>query len=92
VFIRPHALRHGWERDRIMAEITARGVQCFSGSCSEIYLEKAFPVELRPSKRFSVARELGETSLMFLVHPALTPEHIAMTCNVVKQVMREATR
>ena len=51
----------------------------FSGSCSEIYLERAFPPEWRPQQRLAVARELGETSLMFLVHPTLRPEHIAQT-------------
>jgi dTDP-4-amino-4,6-dideoxygalactose transaminase len=92
VFVRPDALRHGWDRDRILAEINGRGVQCFSGSCSEIYLEKAFPAALRPANRLPVARELGETSLMFLVHPTLKPEYISVTCEVVKEVMHEATR
>jgi dTDP-4-amino-4,6-dideoxygalactose transaminase len=90
-FVRPEALRAGWSRDRILAEINARGVPCFSGSCSEIYLEKAFPVVWRPARRLPVARELGETSLMFLVHPTLKQEHIALTCEVAKQVMHEAT-
>jgi dTDP-4-amino-4,6-dideoxygalactose transaminase len=53
-------------------------------------LEKAFPPEWRPQQRLAVARELGETSLMFLVHPTLRPEHIAQTCEVVRQVMHEA--
>jgi dTDP-4-amino-4,6-dideoxygalactose transaminase len=91
-FVRPEALREGWNRDRIIATIVARGVPCFSGSCSEIYLEKAFPPALRPKSRLPVARELGETSLMFLVHPTLEPEEIALTCEVVRQVMHRATR
>jgi dTDP-4-amino-4,6-dideoxygalactose transaminase len=90
VFVRPEALRAGWSRDRILAEITARGVPCFSGSCSEIYLEKAFPPEWRPRERLAVARELGETSLMFLVHPTLTEEHIRATCAAVEKVMSTA--
>jgi dTDP-4-amino-4,6-dideoxygalactose transaminase len=91
-FVRPEALRAGWSRDRILAEITARGIPCFSGSCSEIYLEKAFPAEWRPESRLPVARELGETSLMFQVHPTLRPEQIARTCEVLRQVMHEATK
>jgi hypothetical protein len=91
-FVRLEAVREGWDRDRIAAEIVARGVPCFSGSCSEVYLEKAFPSEMRPAERLPVARELGETSLMFLVHPTLTPEHIALTCKAVTQVMEKATR
>lgn len=91
VFVRPERLRPGWTRDRIMAEITASGVPCFSGSCSEIYLEKAFSQEIRPKEPLPVARELGETSLMFLVHPTLADKHIDFTCQIVERVMRNAT-
>jgi dTDP-4-amino-4,6-dideoxygalactose transaminase len=90
-FVRPEALRAGWNRDRILAEIATQGIPCFSGSCSEIYLEKAFPVEWRPESRLPVARELGETSLMFLVHPTLTEEHIRAACVAVEKVMSAAT-
>jgi hypothetical protein len=90
-FVRPEMLRSGWSRDRILAEISAHEVPCFSGSCSEIYLEKAFPAEWRPKNRLPVARELGETSLMFQVHPTLTSEQISKTCEVLKQVMQQAT-
>jgi dTDP-4-amino-4,6-dideoxygalactose transaminase len=90
--VRPEALRPEWSRDRIMEAIKAEGIPCLSGSCSEIYLEKAFPPEWRPQKRLAVAREQGETSLMFLVHPTLTPEQIIQTCEVVRQVMHEATK
>lgn len=90
-FVRPELLRTGWTRDRIAAAVCARGVPCYTGSCSEVYLEKAFPDELRPPERLPVARELGETSLMFLVHPTLTDEQIALTCEAVEEVMYEAT-
>lgn len=91
-FVRPEALGANWSRDRILAEISARGIPCFSGSCSEIYLEKAFPIEWRPENRLPVARELGETSIMFPVHPTLTREQMAHTCEVVREVMHRATR
>lgn len=91
-FVIPSALRHNWDRDRIQAEIIKEGIPCFSGSCSEIYLEKAFPTEMRPKQRLPVARELGETSLMFQVHPTLTREEIARTCEAVGHVMRKAAR
>jgi dTDP-4-amino-4,6-dideoxygalactose transaminase len=92
VFLRPEFLREDWNRNRIMTEINAAGVPCASGSCSEIYLEGAFPPEMRPSRRLVVAEELGATSLMFLVHPTLTDTHIDMACSVVKEVMRCAVR
>lgn len=91
-FVRPEALRTGWGRDRIQTAIVDAGVPCFSGSCSEIYLEKAFLLDMRPRNRLPIARELGDTSLMFLVHPTLGHDQIAETCEVVTKVMREATR
>jgi len=91
VFVRPERLRQGWTRDRIMSEIVAAGVPCFSGSCSEIYREQAFSPEMRPASYLPVARELGEASLMFLVHPTLLCSHIEMTCDVVRRVMKLAT-
>jgi len=91
VFVEPTALKSDWDRDRILNEITAKGVPCFSGSCSEVYLEKAFDdTGWRPVERLPVAKKLGETSLMFLVHPTLTEAEVNMTCDVLTQVMREA--
>lgn len=92
VFVRPEDLRPDWSRDRIVEAINAEGVPCFTGSCSEIYLEQAFPADWRPNGRLPVARELGETSLMFLVHPTLTEEAIHATCTTVEKVMRTAAR
>ena len=84
-------LRSSWTRDRIVAEVVSMGVPCFSGSCSEVYLERAFDgTDSRPAQRLPVARELGETSLMFLVHPTLSLEHMDRTCNVVREVVSEA--
>ena len=93
VFTNPEQLNLNWDRDRIMSEIAARGVPCFSGSCSEVYLEKAFDnTGWRPKKRLPVAKKLGETSLMFLVHPTLTKNEIQKTCEVLAAVMKEATK
>lgn len=92
VFVEPGELVEGWSRDRILNEISAKGVPCFSGSCSEVYLEKAFEnTGWRPAERLEVARELGETSLMFLVHPTLTAAEVEKTCSVLKKVMAAAT-
>lgn len=90
-FVRPDMLKLGWNRDRIVQEVVNAGVPCFSGSCSEIYLEKAFPSR-DERERLPIARRLGETSLMFLVHPTLGEEHIGRTCDVVERVMAKATR
>jgi len=89
-FVRPEMLQAGWDRDKIMQAIVSQGVPCFVGSCSEIYLEKAF-VERRKHERLPVAGHLGETSLMLLVHPTLSDQHIALTCQAVGKVMAQAT-
>ncbi len=91
VFVDTDALKSGWNRDRIMDEINLQGVPCYSGSCSEVYMEKAFDgTDFRPQKRLPNAKELGETSLMFLVHPTLTVEEIDKTCSVMMNVLKEA--
>ena len=83
----------GWSRDRIIEEISTQGVPCYQGSCSEVYLEKAFDgTGWRPEVRLPVARELGETSLMFLVHPTLTDAEIQKTCDVLDSVLKQACR
>jgi len=74
-------------RDKMIKEINAKGVPCYSGSCSEVYLEKAFEnTDFRPKERLLVAKELGETSLMFLVHPTLTDKEIQKTCDVLQEI------
>jgi len=82
------ALPESWSRDRIMTEINALGVPCFSGSCSEVYLEHAFDhTKWRPVERLKNAQQLGETSLMFLVHPTLTENNIQTTEYGIQQVI-----
>jgi dTDP-4-amino-4,6-dideoxygalactose transaminase len=89
VFVRPDRMRPGWNRDRIVQAIADAGVPCFTGSCSEIYLERAF-VPRPEHERLPVAKQLGETSLMFLVHPTLGEEHMLQACDVVQDVMARA--
>ena len=91
-FLRPERLKPGWNRDRIVSAIGAEGVPCFSGSCGEIYREKAFTrAGLGPVGPLPVARELGETSLMFLVHPTLTEDEMQQTCRAITAVLAQAT-
>lgn len=93
VFVEPKNLADGWSRDRIAAELSTRGVSCTQGSCSEVYLEKAFDnTGFRPKRRLEVARELGETSLMFLVHPSLSHEEMEHACGAIAEVLARAGR
>ncbi|EKO3966240.1 DegT/DnrJ/EryC1/StrS aminotransferase family protein [Vibrio fluvialis] len=93
IFINPEYLKADWCRDRIIEEINALGVPAYQGSCSEIYLEKAFDnTSWRPEQRLRNAVILGETSLMFLVHPTLTEQEINKSCDVIRRVLVEATK
>ncbi|WP_180011086.1 DegT/DnrJ/EryC1/StrS aminotransferase family protein [Acinetobacter sp. YH16055] len=84
------ALPEGWSRDRIMAEISAQAVPCFSGSCSEVYLEKAFEgTKWRPETRLANAKALGESSLMFLVHPTLSEQSLQKTVDAIQSVITQ---
>jgi dTDP-4-amino-4,6-dideoxygalactose transaminase len=92
VFVEREALRSGWTRDRIVASIVAEGLPCFTGSCPEIYREAAFAEHPQANVRLPVAKELGETSLVLLVHPGITLEDIDAMAEAVDRVMRAATR
>lgn len=91
-FVRPERLGTGWDRDRIMREVSARGVPCFSGSCPEVYREKAFvDAGLAPAAGLPVARELGATSLMFPVDPTLDTAAMQEIGGALTEVMAMAT-
>ena len=93
VFVKPNELKNDWSRDRVIQAINTLEVPCYSGSCSEVYLEKAFDgTGLRPKERLPNAKELGETSLMFLVHPTLTKDEIQQTCEAITSVMELAVK
>jgi dTDP-4-amino-4,6-dideoxygalactose transaminase len=90
-YVRPQNLAHGWSRDRIIEAINQKGIPCYQGSCSEVYLEKAFDgTGWRPSARLPAAKELGETSLMFLVHPTLTIQEMQDATRAISEVLTEA--
>jgi dTDP-4-amino-4,6-dideoxygalactose transaminase len=91
-YVRPEALAGGWTRDRIVAECNALGAPVFQGSCSEVYLEKAFDGSgFRPEERLPNAKALGENSLMFLTHPNITDEDVDRVCDVFARVLRDAS-
>jgi dTDP-4-amino-4,6-dideoxygalactose transaminase len=90
-FIEPDLLLPDWDQTRIIEAIDAAGIPCRSGSCSEIYREKAFSgAGLAPIMPLPVAARLGRTSLMFLVHPTLSTGDMEATVAVVARVMGEA--
>jgi dTDP-4-amino-4,6-dideoxygalactose transaminase len=90
-FVEPSALRSDWDRERTLAEIALQGIPCYTGICPELYLEAAFR-GLGPLERYATARALGETSLMFLVHPTLGEAEMQATVAAVSDVMGRAVR
>jgi dTDP-4-amino-4,6-dideoxygalactose transaminase len=91
-YVRPEALAPGWSRDRIISECTLLGGPVFQGSCSEVYLEKAFEGSgLRPEARLPNAKELGENSLMFLTHPNIPDEDVDRICDIFCHVISKAS-
>ncbi len=99
VFVEPEALKAGWGSTEILDALGEKGISCNSGICPEIYLESAFskyPHRLMASGRqvdtLPNARLLGDTSMMFQVHPTLTRENIDYVIDQVKAVMATAVR
>jgi len=92
-FVNHEMLARGWSRDRLIDEINALGVPCYQGSCSEVYLEKAFEgTPWRPAERLTNAVKLGETSIMMLVHPTLTESEIDQSCQALDFVLAKASK
>jgi len=99
VYVRPELLKSNWNRDRILQAVQGEGIPCMQGICPEVYLEKAFANNASrwtlsgsdPKERLQVAKALGQTSLMFMVHPTLEKENMLKTVEIVAKVMKEAT-
>ena len=88
-FIKPERLKPDWSRDRILVAMQAEGIPGLSGSCPEIYREDAFAGH--EYQVLPVARELGETSIMLMVHPTLTEPDIDKMITVVCNACSAAT-
>ena len=92
VFVNEENLTKGWNRDLIIDALNQLGVPCMQGSCSEVYLEKAFDdTDFKPKNRLPVAKKLGETSIMFMVHPTLKEEEMDFICETVQQILVKAS-
>ncbi|MDC0590421.1 DegT/DnrJ/EryC1/StrS aminotransferase family protein [Gammaproteobacteria bacterium] len=91
-YIKPEGLKQGYSRDIILENLNHLGVPAFSGSCSEIYLESAFDkTSFRPNTRLPIAKQLGETSIVFLVHPTLSDGDMSAMSNIIEKVFEDAS-
>ena len=92
-YLKVEGLKQSWDRNRIIKEISVKGIPCFEGSCSEIYEESAFDdTTFKPKQRLAIAKELGESSIVFLVHPTLSKKDIKDACKVMENVFLKATK
>lgn len=92
-YARPPRIGDGWSRNRLIAEMALAGVPVMHGSCPEIYREKAFDnTRFRPESPLPVARELGETSIAFLVHPTIDEEEAKRIASKVHKVLQSVPR
>ena len=91
VFVRPEKLKKSWDRNRILTEFNGNGIPGLSGSCPEIYREEAFRnLPSKPHDRLPTARMLGETSVMFPVHPTLERDQMEYLASVAARIFQEA--
>lgn len=82
-----------WNRERIIHELNINGFPAYSGSCSEIYLEKCFKdVGLSPINNLKNAHILGNTSIMFLVNPNISIEQMNLYGKEISSVFRKALK
>ena len=82
-----------WNRERLIQELSIDGFPAFSGSCSEIYLEKCFKDNgFAPKISLKNAELLGKTSIMFLVHPTITIDEMHRYANAILNTFHRALK
>lgn len=87
-FIKPQDLNEGWSQQKLITALNEEGIPAFSGSCSEMYLEKAFAhfdQNVLPQ-----AHELTEQSYMLLVHPGITEQQMNTMLAGLEKVLAQA--
>ncbi len=102
VFINQTLLKKSWDRASIINALNEAGLSCNTGVCPEIYREKVFKTvahRIHGGKKdkdgtyhLPVAKQLGETSIMFMVHPTLTLESVHYVIDKVRCVMEKAVQ
>lgn len=93
IYVNENGLAAGWDRDRIIRELNNKDVPCLSGTCSEVYLEKAFEgTDFKPKERLENAARLGDISLCLLVHPTITEADMDRICGVFRTVLKDASQ
>jgi dTDP-4-amino-4,6-dideoxygalactose transaminase len=91
VYLNIQKIGQGWNKERIIETINKAGIPCNSGSCSEVYLEKAFESsKLKPTLRLSNAQSIGESAIMFYVHPTISEKEMHLAGSIIRQILTRA--
>jgi dTDP-4-amino-4,6-dideoxygalactose transaminase len=89
--IDPAVLKAGWTRDRVIAELEARGVPARVGACPDISREAAFAHDGVPSMiPHPGAASIADRTIMLPVHPTLTDGNAAFLATTTQDVVRAA--
>ena len=93
IMVKPEKLKESWNRNRIIKEISERGINCTSGAWGELYLEEAYRkfFDGLTIERMPNAMILKATTLMFQVHPTLTEQNIKDTIAIIREILLEAS-
>ena len=92
-YLRPESLADGWNRERILFEFNKNKIPVYSGSCSEIYLEKCMKTYLdKQFRNLKNAKIIGETSLMFLVHPTIDKSTLEFYITGIQNILKKCQR
>ena len=91
VYLNLKCLKKDWFRERIISNIKEYGYPLFKVVAAKYILKKAFVNRgLAPEKRLPNAKNLGETSLMFLIHPTITKKQMYKYAEIIKKVLLKA--
>lgn len=87
-YLKKDCMKSNWSRDLILSRIKELNLPAYSGSCSEIYLENSISkVGKVAYKNLPVAKELGENSIAFLVHPTITIKQMHHYASKIKKIL-----
>ena len=90
--INTRALKDGWSRDRICAELNRRGVPARVGACPDISREAAFANETGAQPAHPNAESIADRTFILPVHPTLSASNMAFIAETTRDVILAATR
>ena len=88
-FIPSGQFKDGWDRDRLLHALEQRGAPAYFGSCPEMSAESAFG-DIAQSVSTPISRQMGEESMMFLVHPTIDEDGARWYADTIAAAVSDA--